>query len=457
VTFTTCPVRRAISVIDNLPSSGLPRHSYISGTAIDVVFGSRCLWGLSRASPHVTIFTAASAPTRSIDPSNSQPSGWGVCVADDWLKTVVKPLPSKAESLKKVLKPALAFGDQINPFYPGGIYVSRLIALVHALLSVPVLCNLRVVCTQGAIDAMSWFRLATLDRHRLKLCGRPVLALLEEVLRVRCHHGGVTTFERFNKDGAALDVAGMTCAKFWADKGRSKLTHPATGMPQCSDDFVSCAISSKPVLANVRHGVRNQIKLDLLRRWSDSGSQAAFCSEATTEMMAALRVILVEGGLQQCHLQFALRAITDTVQFNLTEDDDGDGKRVFSSTPCKMCNMEADTDAYHLFACDHPDAIDARLELRDVILAEISHANGSSVWVNQQQEMPLMAVIGSLFSTQSNAQQLRLALGAFSQNELSGAMSTAAISDVELWPTVSRGLRVALISYAYQQWILRVK
>jgi exonuclease III len=455
ITISKCPVRRSFSVADNMPAFGLRRGSNLHGSVVSVVFGSRCLWGLSLTAQPVTVYAAASSPTRTVDPSNSQPSGWGVCVENGWLQSVASPLPSETKAREKALKLAVAFGDQITPFYPGGVYVCRLIALVHALLSVPVLCPLRVVCAQGPIDAMHWFRSATMDRHKLKLCGRPILAILEDLITVRRQHGGLTTFERFNKDGSAPDVAGMACAKFWADKGRSKLSPPATELPkQSSRDFVSCAIGSKPVLANVRHAVRSQLHLDLISRWSNSESQSAFCSEASAEFMASLRLLVSEGDLRQCHLQFGLRAITDTIQFRVDEGDDG--KRVFSSVPCSRCDS-ADTDTYHLFACDHDDSVNARQELVDVILAEISHADGSRKWIDQQEGLPLMAVIKALFGSSSDSQQLRVTLGAFSKDEFSNAMSITAISDSELWPTVSRGLRIALVSHAYDQWSKRDK
>jgi len=337
---------------------------------------------------------------------------------NDWLlDTSISP-----EKRVSIGNGELAYGDIINPFSPGGVYVARLISLVHALLCVPASWALRVVCTQGAIDATLWFALAQTDRHRLNMCGRPILTLLHQILNVRRRRGGTTELVRFVAEEASpVDTAGMKLAKAWADRGRCQAQDPSTRLPdQAGEQFLSCMVDFKPVLGRVRLAVRAQLHCDVFKRWQKSKSQGRFCSDAAPEFIKSLRAVIADGHLGPRFLPFGLRLLTDTVQFCMIDDGDA---RSFSTTPCLLCDDALDSDVDHLFTCSDAMSIQARASLVRRILDELITAKGSGPWIARQRNMPLMSLIRRLFSAEDSAVRLRLAFGCCSSNELSGAMS----------------------------------
>lgn len=308
-----------------------------------------------------------------------------------------------------------------------------------------------MVCTQGVIDAMSWFSLAQTDRHRLRLCGRPFLALLHEIVATRRRIGGPTQFTRFvSAEASPYDKAGMKLAKLWACRGESQRGDAKYSLPpQASERFISLSINSKPVFGRVRSAVAVQIQRDVVRTWHGSRSQARFAGDHATAFIRDVRCLIADGLLQPPLLGFSLRLVTDTVHFALVVDDD---ERSFSSTPCPLCDEAPDSDVSHIFTCDNAGSCRARTELVQKLLDLLSAASASSSWVLQLRGMPLMYLIRRLFSAFDYDLRLRLAFGGFSSVEFVAAATSVGVSNAVVRRDLAAKMRTALLMFAYEEW-----
>jgi len=342
------------------------------------------------------------------------------------------------------------FGDQIAAFSPGGIYTCRLIALVHALLSVPVSWHIDVVMVQGVFDALHWYSLATTDRHLLRFCGRPVLKLLHQIIQQRNQIGGRTTFIRYQKDATTLDTLGMKCAKMWAEKGRCQSMASSTPLPpQVEERFLSVSIGGRKVMGDVRKAVSLHIQSEHKLAWQASKSQGRFCSDAGRMFLDSVKLLVHQGALFDAHLRFAAKCVTDTVHFIVRDE----GKtRAYSTVVCTMCDGDYHADVYHLFTCDHKESIHARTQLVNTIAEAANTAGCSAVWRSFVKGRPLMDLIRMLFAPITEDDRLRTAFGCFSDNELSAAMAVARITDADRWLMVGLQWRGAMLRYAYAEW-----
>ena len=442
------------------PTYGDKFRSRIRDAPVCYVFGSRRLWGSSFSSCQVSIFTAAFSPSKLVDPANQQASGWGICIGDDRLERSADAFLSVRRKLKSgFLAKTSSYGDKIPPFLPPGVYIARLVALMHAILCVPANWDVSIYCAQGAIDALHWFQLAATDRHRLRLCGSSFLGFISSAISARAAAGGSTTLVRYCTDQStapALERAGKGLSYMLADLSCSCFGPVKFPTPRQAVWMASCVAGGKPILGQIRKQLRKLDRAHVMSRWASSATQARFCSPAAEIFICRIRALVSDGVLLPHHLGFALRLLTDSIQFGFEADEKDDHH--FASLECQLCDLELELNAYHLLTCLESGSILRRKQLHSQLLDILTAAKATGRWIESAKSVPFMAFIRNLFSAfdergrDDNDRRLRCAFGCFSTDELSGAMATTGISDPTVWPWVDRELRRLLISYSYDEW-----
>lgn len=435
----------------------------LHGNDVNYVFGSQCLWGSSLAPLAVKIFTAAYSPSSSFDPNNTQFSGWAVCVGDDWLARSADAFPpAGAKNRKKIqrLRHRLScFGEKLAPSEPPGLYVSRLVAVVHALCCVPVTWSISIYCVQGVIDAMRWFSAADTDRHRLRLCGNAIISFIHSAIQARQAHGGATSLvaygNPFDAASSALERAGKATAAVCADDVSSYTDPPVCKLPrQAYGSFLSCWLQDYKLIAgNARKIIMKLEKADTIRRWSLSKSQAQFASASAEPFVSAVRQMVAHGDLKRRHLAFGLRALSDSIQFAII----GEEKREFVSQTCSKCDSKSIVDVRHLFLCSSASSVDARRRTATQLLGIIHNIDAARHWSLSFTNASLITIIRNLFScwdkrfVDDDARCFRCAFGCFSDQELETAMSALGVPSAEhAW--LDFEIRRLLLTFAFDEW-----
>lgn len=464
VSFQPTKAAAALAIDPGLPSYGEKVHGIIDGFSCCYVFGPRRLWGSSFPKHTVQIFTAAYSPPKLVDPGNQQPSGWGVCIGDDRLHQSASLFLSAKRKHRLGFRSMMsALGGKILPFVPQGVYVSRLVAIVHALLCVPVVWDVAIFCTQGSIDALRWFEAAPTDRHRLKLCGNSILRCIQLAISARASVGASTSLIRYCQDVSSapeLEAAGKTMASLLADASCSTFGLPICALPAAASDvFVSLLNGNKPIHGHVRKHIRKIENALVVDRWAVSRSQSRFCSPAAEPFVRRIRDLVADGDLQYQHIGFALRLLTDSVHFAVEEDEKSG--RHLEVKLCNLCDIELEVDAYHLFTCTDSESVRRRKALVAQLVELLRQAKASPRWIADRASAPLMVFIRDLFHTVDHAgradndRRLRSAFGCFSTDELASAMATVGASDSALWAWIDREMRKLLVSHAYDEWCRR--
>ena len=218
---------------------------------------------------------------------------------------------------------------------------------------------------------------------------------------------------------------------------------------------MTCLAAGKPILGHFRRQISEFDQKHLLSRWSHSASQARFCSSAAYPSLSRLRQLIADGLLRPGLLGFAVRLLTDSIQFAM---DVVDEKRVFVSKLCHLCDDDLELDVYHLFTCSEVTSVRNRQQLLDQLLVVLRDAGAHRSWLGVNGKLPLMAFVRNLFDARDhrfrddNAKRLRCAFGCFSHDELSCAMATAGVANNSIWLWVDGEFRRLLLSYAFDEW-----
>jgi hypothetical protein len=345
--------------------------------------------------------------------------------------------------------------------------VARLVAIAHAILCVPSSWNVDIFCVQGAIDAISWFKMAATDRHRLRLCGSPVLSFICAAILARKAAGGSTSFVAYRDSqyaaGAELERAGKCMASVCAADSAAVVTSPSCVLPaQAIGSFVSCSVEArapKRIMGGIRKHVTKLDKDDVARRWSMSQSQAQFASPAAEPFVTKLRQMVAHGDIRHRHFAFALRLLSDSIQFAIIGAPDLDRK--FVSQTCNYCDGKREVNVDHLFSCSGALAIDRRRLVTHRLLGLLDKFDGARSWVEAFKRAEFVSVIQNLFSTWhanfvvDRARCIRSAFGCFSETEFAEAMRNLHIGSVD-HPWMENEVRRLLVTFAYDEWACRM-
>lgn len=453
-----------LAVDQDIPSRsvGSRIRGQLAGVDVNYVFGATRLWGAGEPFQSVQIFTNAYAPSTVVDTANTQFSAWAVCIGDDWLarEAATFPGPKDTKRLQSLRFKVSCFGEKMGPSLPAaGSYTPNLTAIAHALCCVPASWHVSIFCAKMALDAVHWFQRADTDRHRLRLCSSPLLEFIHAAISARVSAGGSALLVPYNDNlncpSAVLQRAGYNMAHYCADRSTSFSKPPVVLLPPlASGRFLSCSAADgwKPVLGSFRKQLAKLDKASVLHQWSISSTQAKFCSAAAEPFVVAIRELVAQGDLHRHHLAFALRLLSNSVQFTVIEVGI---ERTFSELNCSLCDGKSMVDVQHLVTCSNKDSVERRELLASQLLDALSRADADPGWVWSMQRVSFFSLVQNLFSrgkADDQARCLRSAFGCFSDEELEMAVKA---NGVRIRPWLGQELRRLLLRSAYNEWLYR--
>ena len=255
----------------------------------------------------VTMCTDGSAALGSTSGAAAEPpsSSWAVCCVEDELQQCHTQLPAEADMRVSHLHGLAVWGAGIPTSVSQGIYMAELQAVLRAISAVPVSWAVEVVMdSKSALQAIQSYSTATTPRQRLRVEGRPLLALINKQMAAKEKHGGSVRLVhiRSHTTDSTVQAVGNRCADVVASAERQAMLlgrDPDSYMPaldlrqgeqwmciQQTDGDRGHGERGQVVSGDVRRAARKCLSQQALQLWRNSRTQAAFveCSQALAEM-----------------------------------------------------------------------------------------------------------------------------------------------------------------------------
>jgi len=168
--------------------------------------------------------------------------------------------------------------------------------------------------------------------------------------------------------------------------------------------------------------------------------------------------MVANGDLQHRHLAFALRLLSDSVQFAIEQSED---ERKFLERTCSLCDSKALVDVCHLLTCSNANATQRRQLLAAQLMDILEKALCSEQWLATFRSASFLVVIRNMFSAwdtsfvDDDVRCFRSAFGCFSHDEFDEAMSTVGVSHGAEQHGIEHDVRRLLLLSAYEEWRCR--
>ena len=326
---------RSWSSDDFIPPSTSSRITFRCVTTVDdnectILNGYYGVWGLGLPPPAATITmcTDGSASGR----GERVASAWSVCIINDWLRDNYQMIPDEGK-FNNTLNHVCSISGHIMSNDSQGVYDAELQAICRALLSVPPNTSLDIYSdSQSSLVSIHSYLTCTSEREKLRRNGRPWLALITRLLRLRDSHHSTTRLLpiKAHTKLTTLPHIGNRCADFIAKqalRSNSPITPP---LPlHLEEDFV-CLRDSKTdrlITADPRKTCRQYLNNHMRFLWSKSSSQSLFSSDLIDS-----RALYTLVSIKRPHLiGFVLRVLTDIIQWHRDPND----RKIVSERTCQ--------------------------------------------------------------------------------------------------------------------------
>ena len=179
-----------------------------------------------------------------------------------------------------------------------GIYPAELQAIARVLAMLPLSYNIHIHSdSKAAIAGINSYAQELNERHRLRMQGRPLLALIHHLLSIRKKVGGNATFSHVKSHTANYDIhsVGNSVADFQAEQCRKYPDKPSPlnlqELPLESLEpffkiFTKVNTQKLMVIDDIRLHTKNQQKIEALNHWSThyKQNQGALASNGMIEL-----------------------------------------------------------------------------------------------------------------------------------------------------------------------------
>lgn len=452
-----------------------------------VVFGCEAGngWGERYGKCSITLCTdGSSSVTRSGELRDEEhkleasSSAWAVCYVEDEFLQSYTTLPCEQQLTLSHMQFLSVWGAGISCKVSHGIYMAELQAVLRAIASVPIGWDVHVVMdSKSALQAIRTYADASTDRQRLRMEGRPMLAMIGKQVQLRQQHGGAVSMRHTmaHTSGSGIDAVGNRCADVVAGAERVAMLHgrdptgaaslPSLDISQgeawlCIEQKceASVAVSDVPITGDVRRTARKCLAQHAHVKWKGSSRQARFSTDLALVYQYRWLVKEAAPPLAKC-VPFFLRLATDTVHVWW---DASDEKEHVKLRECAACDDGSVRDVTHMLQCVH-DAVSRQQVLQELLDATRSiagHVPNVVKWlatVDVGSPDALSAVLFDVFGCRDGP--VRLLYGGFSLSEGRRAMAKLGLyagmknaQDVEYRVAMMAAWRAELFSYAHRAW-----
>ena len=199
---------------DRAPNGCHSMAVMLGGTTRNMIADHQGLWGkLEPTWPTVHLFTDGSwHPPTGLVPGVSS---WAVCVRNDWLNDYHTEVEPEGSISARTRAQSVVFGGRIDESTGVGNFDAELTAIARALMSVPVKCSVSIhTDSMSSIQAIDAYRNSINHRARLRMAGRPLLAIINKVIIAKATYSATTSLQwvRAHSTHTAIEHVGNRLA-----------------------------------------------------------------------------------------------------------------------------------------------------------------------------------------------------------------------------------------------------
>ena len=377
--------------------------------------------------------------------AESQTSSWAVCYADDEFQQCFGLLPPEGvlRSGHLAAHGVCHFGDSISPSVSSGIFMAELQGALRAISSLPATWDVEVVLdSKSALMAIQAYAEALTERTRIRMKGRPLLALVHKQVQQRVECGGSVTWVHTKSHTGAVSVqaVGNSCADVVAAAARSLEPDERSqldlrlGESWLYVQSLSADTAGQVVSSDIREVARSTLSDCSLVQWRlGSSKQGAYADRGWVDLYGWLAKH--SDKQLRAATSLVLRLATDTLHFFYDADDEKQHVKERTCSVCIGASAMAQTVA-HAFECPQ-QTVERRQVLAQLVAAvEKVPLHSAQAWVSSVdvsaadglQQQVAAALFGLGGDGESAAKcRVRVLCGGFSVAEGRKAMSALGI------------------------------
>lgn len=307
-------------------------RTLVRGQRVPVVMSYFGAWGTEIPTLQVSLYTDGSRQPR-LDACRS---AWAVCLGDDSFEAAVGVMPLESNMRERDVEALAVWSGDASAALGGDIFLVELEAILRALHALPFTFFLKLfVDSKSALQAIETYAKEFSERRKLRMHGRPVLALIQRAIRWRRDAGGSVEFVhvKAHSDAADQHSVGNRVADFAAQQECKRRDPRRFGELPVSDGEAWVVLRDQEhrvVAADVRKALRGRAEELNLEVWQQSPSQRRFASEVVVRFCGELFPVLNErdGAL-------LVATVTDTRHFERRRDDNG--AWLYEERNCQRC------------------------------------------------------------------------------------------------------------------------
>ena len=377
-------------------------------------------------------------------------SSWAVLIESEWLTLahVREEIPKSSQYFRPSdIVGAPLFGAPIN--CTQGIYPAELQAIARTLAMLPLSYNIHIHSdSKAAIAGIHSYSHELNERHRMRMQGRPLLALIHHLISIRKQVGGNASFSHVKSHTSKYDIrsVGNSVVDYQAELCRKDPDKqlplnvkelPLESFEQYFKIYTKVNDQRLMIIDDIRLHSKNWQKIEALNHWMThyKHNQGAL---ASTGMMDLGKCIMKFGNI---HEQNAfIHLATNTLHFYHQSVRDKDNPRkLIHSTQQVLChhrqcttaasNQPVGMDLLHFAICPHSLASSSRDQLKEKLITSCLNSQCKPAWINANRRLEFPALLLRLFpptaeistADDKNRHLARCMAGAFTCSEANAA------------------------------------
>jgi hypothetical protein len=278
--------------------------------------------------------------------ANAKTTAWAMVIESDYHLDNFMRMPCNEETLR--VSPEAAsdmYGGRINVSTSTGIFMAELQAIARVLFSLPVIFSITVITDSlSSINSIRTYLGEVNERKRLRMPGRPLLALISNNIHQRHAFSASTSFrhERSHTNLPTIESRGNAIADYWADTCRERTVNRMSNAIKDHFDLAKgerfvCLrdTSTRAVVSgDVRQTATATAAVRQLHEWIRSSSHGAFADEHVCDLSS--RILAHGSQQQQCLL---LLLLTNTIHLQKVKHERTSSLPSFSSSSASATEL----------------------------------------------------------------------------------------------------------------------
>jgi ribonuclease HI len=399
-------------------------------------------WGSLLPAQSIRVYTDGSFMSSPLSSSSS----WAVVLESTWLIDNMLALPLRIEIFRpNDIKEMAVFGGSITSTH--GIYPAELQAIARTLAIFPLSYSIHIFSdSKAAIAGIDKYCRETNERRQMRMQGRPLLALIHNLISRRNEVGGKVQFSHVKSHTDRVDIAsiGNRVADFQAEICRK---NPNQNCPlnvselplQSLEPFLQIFsnASNLMIIDDIRLYAKLQQKSQACEHWKHHyrETQGMFASTGTIDLG---RVIMKFGSAQEQATFIHLATNTIDCYWKTVPNDANPAleEKTYSHLQCEFDTCKTDMNILHFSTCLNSKACSSRQLLQNSLMQSITDSQSKSNWLGVNRRFELSTFLLRLFPPSADTRSVddrnrhiaRCMMGAFTCTEANAAAKLLSFS-----------------------------